>query len=108
MLYSDLIELRRNESGTGSWCPGTARSAPSPVDGHGTGVSTGVGTDAGSFAPALAATNRDVIPANRTAWDRLKQALSVTGNVLAGALFFGALYFVPLALERLKTHLALP
>lgn len=118
MLYSDLIELRRKEPGAGSWFAGAARDAHAPVDGHGTGVSTGVGTDACSFAPDRSdadpsdAIPSDAIPAgatpvNGSAWDRLTQALSVTGNVLAGALFLGGLFFVPLALERLTTHLAL-
>jgi hypothetical protein len=100
MLYSELIELRRDESGPGSWCSRTAHGAPSSIDGHGTGVSTGVGTDPGSFAPATAAT-----PPAGAGWDRLTQALSVTGNVLAGAAFLGGLYFAPLALERLTALL---
>lgn len=113
MLYRDLIELRRKEPDAGSWFAGAARNAHAPVDGHGTGVSTGVGTDARSFAPASAVAtvngsgSKAANPPTRVVRVRVAQALSVTGNVLAGALFLGGLFFVPLALERLTTFLAL-
>lgn len=103
MLYSDLIELRRDEIGAGAWNPGAARRGSSSIDGHGTGLSTGVGTDVSSFAPASTHGSE----ATGSGWTRVTQALSVMGNVLAGALFLGGLYFVPLALERLATYLAL-
>ena len=85
MLYGDFIDLTQEDTPLNP----APQEAVDEVRGHGTGLSTDSHPEFRS------------LPQASNPWHAFTASLSVLGNAIAGAVFFGGLFYAPHLLARL-------